>query len=402
MDCRQGAGFGCNENNDKIIKVEDNSFVVQKGNKIIHNLSFCNFSHPYEKYCASSIEIGPKDSIYLDDCNLGVDAEFLAIIVDYGEFDENQGVYKGIVVSPALWKEDEYPQSRYRTESFLRWREPNDTNWKSLGKMMVLTGHSGTPVPTIELRNENRYSVEVNYLIATRNTSSQNLRSDNQFIQQNNIQLIENIRYEGVTSDTPHTVKLTAADQDDAIVVIDEITSMELKENILIIDESSSGKTYLHFVSNDDAMQAHSALLYLLVNRNDHLSSNENGFNLPLERDMTPPEIKIFDDAAFYSATDNAYISTLRLDSFDFTNEQSWTITKENLADHYIQRITDNRDGDMSIYPNEISLKDTDGVSLNEIKIEGNYVIELSLSDLAGNVAYEKILLTISPPSKSK
>lgn len=395
MSCR-GSSFNCGGNNDKLIKMTNNAFGVYKGRALLYTLSICNFEHPYENYCGSSVMIQQGGEYYLDQCNLGLDAELLIMFVDYGEYTEDEGVNKGIMTYPNLWQGsvNEPPNSRYRQGS-IDWREPNDIEWKSMGQLLVLSGHSSSPVNPIHIKNPNAFPVELNFLIATMNPSLKTLRSDNRFIMQNNVQIIENISRESVISEEPHTIKIIKAGKVEAAILIDQITHTELNDKILIIEESSAGKTYLHFATRKDALQVNSSLFYLFNNRNDHLSSTEKSFSLPLPEDNEPPKIVYFDNTVQYHVDKRYYVADILLDSFDHVNINKGVITKENLIDYFVKSCTDNRDGIVNPTPSHLSIMSND-IEVDEIKGVGLYTLHLTISDMSENILEDKIQLSVS------
>jgi hypothetical protein len=168
------------------------------------------------------------------------------------------------------------------------------------------------------------------------------------------------------------------------------INSIEINENYLVIDDDSYGTVFLHFLTEYDALQAHSLLNYVLENPNVDIET--------LIADSISPTIHWNTKAGvtgsyivnYTGATSGTpyntetggltYSTTISLNDWGTSS----IIYKDKLRYLLIDYIDDNRDGTMEIMDSEMIISGTSG-TLSSISVIGTYSLTFDFKDLAGN-----------------
>jgi hypothetical protein len=169
------------------------------------------------------------------------------------------------------------------------------------------------------------------------------------------------------------------------------INSIQINENYLIIDDDGYGTVFLHFLTPNDALQAHSLLNYVLENPNIDIDD--------ISIDDTPPAIHWNSTAGitgsyisnYLGATSSLGFNTAN-DGFTFSTSISLSnwgtssiLHKDKLRDLLVNYIDDDRDGAMELMDSEFVISGTNGV-VNSISTTGTYSITFDFRDLAGNI----------------
>lgn len=169
----------------------------------------------------------------------------------------------------------------------------------------------------------------------------------------------------------------------------------------LIIVDSQIEPVTLEFLTTFDFDQAYSLLNYLLQNP---LEDIDNFIS-----DNTPPTIFLneyffgeliklesnLDLVGPFSSEDgSSFLISFNFSLFDGPK----TITKTDLIQGLIYDIVDNRDGSISLIEEEVSIYkeviSSDSL-INEINIEGNYIIKINIKDLGQNQNNITIVISI-------
>jgi hypothetical protein len=168
------------------------------------------------------------------------------------------------------------------------------------------------------------------------------------------------------------------------------INSITLNGNFIIIDDESYGSIFLQFLTEFDALQAHSLLNYVLENP---LTNIDN--IIPIV-DSVSPVIHFNSKAgatgsyiSFNGSTSSVPYSSVSGYTFSTsislsTYGTSSIIQKDRLVDLLIDYVDDNRDGLIELMDSNLIISGTAGV-VNSIGLPGTYSLTFNLGDLAHN-----------------
>lgn len=140
--------------------------------------------------------------------------------------------------------------------------------------------------------------------------------------------------------------------------------------NRIIIDESSNSNIILDFKTSYDALQTLSAINWLMLDPSNR--------SLPTVPDTTPPYIDL-----------NANTLTLDLNLYNHK-----VYTKELFISDTISSIIDTIDGPMIAIPQNIKFYNSNNVELLNISSGGDFTGVITVSDIAGNISTETVLIT--------
>lgn len=182
---------------------------------------------------------------------------------------------------------------------------------------------------------------------------------------------------------------------------ISEIKTIQRYDDykIIIVDSQVEPIT-LEFASIFDANQAFSILNYIIQNPSLDVSI--------IGSDIVPPTIyfnefflgnPILKDGSNESGPFNSGDADIfRVDINLSDYEEPVSFTKDLIIEGLIYNITDNRDGDFSLSPDDISIyKDVVSIdnSVNEINSGGLYLIKFNLADISRNQNSTTIIFSI-------
>jgi hypothetical protein len=177
-----------------------------------------------------------------------------------------------------------------------------------------------------------------------------------------------------------------------------DISSININNDLIIIDSQTLGKIFLQFISVADAKQAYSLINYIIENRNIVV----NGVDL----DLIPPIVYFFSNVN--NNPSNSYITmggatsgipyntglttsgvtfstSLSLSQFGEHYYSSYTLTKSDLYHLLIDDVADNRDGDITLDDADLTLQDYNCNVISSIAATGTYSLYFNVTDLAGN-----------------
>lgn len=174
------------------------------------------------------------------------------------------------------------------------------------------------------------------------------------------------------------------------------IESVQQTDKIITILDSYAEPLLLEFITEFDAGQANSVLNYVLQNPLTDIDS--------FTPDIVPPTIyfnQFFLDQ-WISLNGSTASSPYNTDMGDnFATEAALSnfgglISKQEIIDYSILEITDNRDGQMTIQPSDLVLKDSMNVEVPEISSTGEYIVEFKVYDFGGNQLQDTLTITVN------
>ncbi len=193
--------------------------------------------------------------------------------------------------------------------------------------------------------------------------------------------------------------------------VLNDISSISISDKIIVVDEQTTGKVYLEFISVSDAKQAYSLINYVLNNNNiiiqelDPIVDTQTPVvtfkttlgNLPSAPYITyqgltagPYNTGITASLAFTFSTSEA------ISLATYATASGTTFNKPQLKYLLIDSVVDNRDGIINLTDNDITLYDYNSVSIDSIVDVGTYSMSFDLTDLAGNKINTATKITLS------
>jgi hypothetical protein len=175
-------------------------------------------------------------------------------------------------------------------------------------------------------------------------------------------------------------------------MTLNDINSIELSGQILIIDDSSRGSIFLQFLTQYDTHQAHSLLNYVIENKNVNIDT--------LPPDDEAPIIYFYsnvgDDPSLDYIEFNGGTSSVPYDT-SYGNTFSTTISltqsgddnsyldKSKLIELLIDKVSDERDGDINMMPSDLVITTDTGDMIDVISEIGSYKLTFNLCDIAHN-----------------
>lgn len=334
---------------NKLIKVGNDKIKVINGANTLADLPLCGIKIDYEQYQRISVQIPKGETDFLLSFPmLGLNTTFITIVPTYKSKD------------PSL--------------NYLRWKFQASSEAKlSMTSILVLTGTVANPVQNLLIDNPNSDCiVQLEILVSA---------MDNDFIADNESFLyLDNLTFDKIhTYNETNTEILAFFNQYNELVstvdVVDVVNVNRIYgENRIVIDEASENNIVLDFISDYDTKQALSAINWLL-------NDSQNRF-LPQNADIISPVI---------TYTTSVITNNLTLDIALYPGN---IITKQDFINAAISSVSDARDGSIVTQPQYITILDN-MTEISSITNDGNYTINISINDIAGNNTLETINLTV-------
>lgn len=353
------------------IKTNGGDFISIEGSNIRERLILSDLRIPYKQILKSRIILKAGQVNYLlNHLGLGDNVTFLAIKATY------------------------HPKSVIEADNYVIWNYYNDfyRNYY-FAQMMVLTGNSTNRIEQIYLSNPNtKYPVYLDVMVAV---IDDNYSFFSDTINQSGRSFV-GLEYTDINT---HIVGESIVINDKSnpprplvYITLVNIQSIERVGNILTVYDSSLGPIFLQFLTEFDAIQAHSLINYVLENPSIDINDID-----PLV-DLVPPIIffnPTFGQSGDYIIPLNGstygvpYSSTY---SFTFStsallNSSSYggTISKSDILSGLVNYVTDNRDGIITLTASDIVISDSLGNDYSIITATGSYIVSFDFSDIATN-----------------
>lgn len=364
--------FGSQTN--QYIKTNSGDLIAVSGSGILERLILSDLRIPYKQILKSRIILKAGQTNYLlNHLGLGDNATFLGIKAIYDS--------KSII----------------ETDNYVNWSYSNLLNKvNSFAELMILTGNSTNRIPQLYLTNPNtKYPVYLDVLVGviddTYSIFNDTLnQTGSSFVNLNYTDIHTHIVGESIVIKDENSKPLI-------YINLDNINSIEISGQILIIDDYSKGFIFLQFKTEYDTYQSYSLLNYVLENRNVNIDVLS-----PLE-DNDPPIIYFYSNVGdnisnsyidFNGSTDSVPYDT----SYGYTFSTTISITqsgtmsgtysilnKDQLIYLLIDNINDNRDGTMSMMSSNLIITSITGSNVSQIITSGTYSLSFNFSDLANN-----------------
>jgi hypothetical protein len=366
-----GCGSSLFGQGSQYIKISGGDFVAIEGSSTRDKLTVSDLRMPYKQILKSRIILKTGQVNYLlNHLGLGDNATFLAIKAIYDP--------KSVVEA-----------DNYVTYSYYNYPVSNFT----FAQLLVLTGNSTNRVPQLYLTNPStKYPVVLDVMIGVMDDSYSFFNDD--------------INQSGTSFTGLEYTDIKTFVVGESIVIYDKnspvraliylglvnINSIEISGNFLIIDDESHGTIFLSFLTEYDALQAHSLLNFVLQNPSVDID------NLPIIEDNISPVIYFNSTAGAtgsyivdytgatagvpYNTEDNGFTFSTSISLSTYGT--SGVIDRDSLIGLLVYHIDDNRDGSMNLMPSNLIISGTAGTT-NIIGFVGTYSLQFNFADLAQN-----------------
>jgi hypothetical protein len=366
MGC-QSSLFGTSA---QYIKVSGGDFIAIEGANTVDRLTVSDLRMPYKQLLRSRVVLKTGQTNYLlNHLGLGDNATFLCI--------------KAIYNQKSVIEEDNY----------VKWSFYDDmAKVYTMAQMMVLTGNSTNRIKQLYLSNPSeKYPVSLDVMVGVIDDT---YTFFNDSINQSSTSFV-GLNYTDIqTHIAGESFKINDKGTPVRPLIYIEIVNIETIEktgSILIVDDASYGTIFLQFLTEYDAYQAHSILNYIIENPDIDISL--------IPSDNEDPTIYFYssvgdldnDFIAFDGDLINGPYNTSM--GLTFSTEFSLStygtasgsyIDKPLLIDLLIDRISDNRDGTMSMQPSNLVINNATE-SISTILETGTYSLTFNFSDIAHN-----------------
>jgi hypothetical protein len=354
------------------IKVSGGDFIAIEGANTVDRLTVSDLRMPYKQLLRSRVVLKSGQTNYLlNHLGLGDNATFLCIKAVYNQ--------KSVI------EEDNY----------VKWSFYDDmAKVYTMAQMMVLTGNSTNRIKQLYLSNPSeKYPVSLDVMVGVIDDT---YTFFNDSVNQSSTSFV-GLNYTDIkTHIVGESIKINDKGTPVRPLIYIEIVNIETIEktgSILIIDDASYGTIFLQFLTEYDAYQAHSILNYIIENPDIDIDLIPGDNEDPIVYFYNSVGDLDNDFIAFngdlingpYNTSMGLTFSTeMSLSTYGTTSGTSSIIDKSQLIYLLVDKITDNRDGTMSMQPSNIVINNATA-SISTILIPGTYSLTFNFSDIAHN-----------------
>ena len=352
----------------QFIKINGGDFVAIEGSNTVEKLITSDLRMPYKQLLKGRIMLKAGQVNYLlNHLGVGDNATFLSIKATYD------------------------PKSVIEMDNYIRYSYYDyPVQNLTFAQLLVLTGNSTNRIPQLYLNNPNtKYPVILDVMVGVIDDSYSFFNDD--------------INQSGTSFTGLEYTDIKSFVVGESIAIYDKnvparaliflgltyINSITLNGTFLVIDDESYGSIFLNFLTEYDAVQAHSLLNYVL----EHPDVNIEDIS-PIS-DATPPVVHFNSTAgatgsyiSLNGATAGVPYNTSAGYTFSTTIPLSYgtagIIQKDRLKDLLIDYVDDNRDGVIELMDSNFVLTGNGGV-VSSIGATGSYSLKFDFTDLAHN-----------------
>ena len=370
MGC-QSSLFGASA---QYIKVSGGDFIAIEGANTVDRLTVSDLRMPYKQLLRSRVVLKTGQTNYLlNHLGLGDNATFLCIKAVYNQ--------KSVI------EEDNY----------VKWSFYDDmAKVYTMAQMMVLTGNSTNRIKQLYLSNPSeKYPVSLDVMVGVIDDT---YTFFNDSVNQSSTSFV-GLNYTDIkTHIIGESFKINDKGTPIRPLIYIEIVNIETIEktgSILIIDDASYGTIFLQFLTEYDAYQAHSILNYIIENPNIDIDAIPTGDNEDpivyfyssiddLDNDFIALDGDLI-NGPYNTSMGLTFSTVFSLSTYGTTaSGTSSIIDKSQLIYLLVDKITDNRDGTMSMMSSNIIINNATA-SISTILVPGTYSLTFNFSDIAHN-----------------
>lgn len=359
---------------NQYIKVNAGDFVAVNGSNASEKMSLSDLRMPFKQILKSRIILKPGQANYLlNHLGMGDNATFLLIKATYD--------------SKSVIQDDNYVDWSF---------------YDSLGtinqfaQVMLLTGNTTHRVKQMYLTNPNtKYPVSLDVMVAV---IDDNYSFFNDNINQTATSFTD-LEYGDIHTHVPGE-SIVINDKSTPVrpliyFMINNINSIERNGKILTVDDNALSTILLAFKTEADAIQAHSLLTYIIENPDIDIDLTPLDNQDPVVYFNSTAGVGgsyiLYNDGITIGATSGTPYNTFN-NGLTFSTSISLAqfgtynvLTKSDLIGLLIDNVTDNRDGQMSLLPSNVILKNNTLTDIVGITGSGTYSMTFNYSDIAQN-----------------
>ena len=350
------------------IKVSGGDFIAIEGANTVDRLTVSDLRMPYKQLLRSRILLKTGQKNYLlNHLGLGDNATFLCIKVIYNQ------------------------KSVIEEDNFINWCFYDDmAKVYTVAQMMVLTGNSTNRIKQLYLSNPSeKYPVSLDVMVGV---------IDDTYTFFNDTVNNSSTSFVGLnwTDIKTHIIGESFKIMDKGTPIrpliyfdIVNIETIEKTGTILIIDDASYGTIFLQFLTEYDAYQAHSILNYVIENPNINISDiadNEDPI-VYFNNSVGDQDLEFISFNGSYPDDPSTLMGLTFSTEFSLSTYGTGSGTyldQAQLIYLLVDRISDNRDGTMSMQPSNLIITGTSSV-ISTINLPGTYSVTFNFSDIANN-----------------
>lgn len=359
---------------EKLIKPYECSFIVIEGPNMKGKLSLEGLEIKYDSFYVSQLTINAnsKDQPLIYGF-LGENVTFLMVRAKYLPVDPNWAV---------------------ETEQFLQYYYKDDPGQiRTMGQLLVLTGNSTNRIPQIYFTNTStKYKVYLEVMMA--NLPQAELTNTIQYAQNSSF---SGLYWNSIVSDVINYIMPTSTGSTElhildinsntvAVIPYNNIRTIDkISTTILLIGLDTEEKVKLEFLTEFNCDQANSRINWVLKSTRSRILTK----TVPTFDSVGPTlvwnDILTGTTTGITSGTTTLYL---------IPTGQTYTSTF--LKEVFLSGITDNRDGDISIYDATVEMYGLgDIVPVTGITNVGIYSVIFAIRDLANNLTTEQKYISI-------
>jgi len=352
------------------IKVSGGDFIAIEGANTVDRLTVSDLRMPYKQLLRSRILLKTGQKNYLlNHLGLGDNATFLCIKVIYNQ------------------------KSVIEEDNFINWCFYDDmAKVYTVAQMMVLTGNSTNRIKQLYLSNPSeKYPVSLDVMVGVIDDT---YTFFNDTINKSSTSFV-GLNYTDIKT---HIIGESFKIMDKGTPVrpliyfdIVNIETIEKTGTILIIDDASYGTIFLQFLTEYDAYQAHSILNYIIENPNINIDAIPTGDNedpiVYFNNSVADQDLEFISFNGGYPDDPNTSMGLTFSTEFSLSTYGTASGTyldQAQLIYLLVDRISDNRDGTMSMQPSNLIITGTSSV-ISTINLPGTYSVTFNFSDIANN-----------------
>ena len=270
-----------------------------------------------------------------------------------------------------------------------------------MNQLMILTGNSTNRIPQLYFNNPNTsYGVQIDIMVAVIDDNysffpdTVNQTGLSFYNLQCNLTL--NCIETFVTNESIVIYDTNTPRNALVYLTLVNISSLNISQDLIVIDEQTLGKIFLQFVSVADAKQGYSLITYAIQNNGVVIQS------LNPVVDIYSPIVYFYNQVGNTASgsyimlngqSDGPYNTGLTTSSMTFSTSislstfgtENQVLTKSILSNILIDNVVDNRDGVIITDCADIILYDYSLSVVESIPIIGTYSLYFNISDIAGN-----------------
>jgi hypothetical protein len=356
-------------NKQKHVKFAKDVLSVVDGAKTLAHMNMNTWNIPYEQYFQSTFYI--KEDTYNQEINyggLGTQVTLLVLKVSY----------ESILKKERLVRNPEVPHLQYFFAT-------NIDDIRSIDNIMLLSGTKDKKLPKIFLSNPNKtYRAKVEIMACTTDIHTEELPTLN-LLDVKTFD-IHGLVFNNLVSDDSGTGIIVQKDINTPLMnfSLERLSNIELSGKLMIIDDTAIGKVNLFFINQYECLQAYSLINWALNDMSNNIITAD------MTADISAPVIT-------YKSTFSTEVNILDYEVCSSCTVDKYLITKYDLIELLIEKVVDDRDGDVYLDETNLTItKINQNLNKEAISEGGKYSLVIDVHDMAGNRKTDVFVLSVT------